>query len=102
MNGSKYEFVNAALSGGGGTAINELANVENVLMFPNPANTHGVTVSFNAKKAMDLSVNVTDVIGRTYILPSICLWFRATTCFTTPTENPPAGFTMLSSRKREG
>lgn len=98
-NGSKYEFVNAALSKTGGTAINDLANVDDVLIFPSPATGNEVTVSLNARQTMKLNVHITDAVGRIVYTSGDKTMSQGSNHFTIPTENLSGGIynVVLSS-----
>lgn len=62
-NGSKYEFVNASKNEPGGTAIQNIAGVEEISVFPNPA-ARFATLSIKATAAQAFDIQVSDMSGR--------------------------------------
>ena len=49
--------------GNSATGINENSFIENINIYPNPANT-SVTISFNSPKTENISISIIDILGR--------------------------------------
>lgn len=98
--GNKYKFINAALSKAGTPAsVNELADARDITLFPNPVYTDNVTLSFTAKKAMNLDLNISDIMGRIVYTSGKKAMIAGSNSMNIPTHNLSNGlyYVMLSS-----
>jgi hypothetical protein len=62
--GTTYKVVNARKATLPTTGIAEIAGLNEVKLFPNPAGRNGANISFDLTKATYLNINVTDMTGR--------------------------------------
>lgn len=63
VNGGSHEYVNGARHYDFETSISNIASVNNLAIFPNPATTQA-TVSFDSDKATEATILVTDAVGK--------------------------------------
>ncbi|WP_118952612.1 Omp28-related outer membrane protein [Taibaiella helva] len=63
MEGGKYEIINAEKAKSATTGINELANVAQVGIYPNPASQTAV-LSITASAQQTVNIHITDMLGR--------------------------------------
>jgi hypothetical protein len=94
-NAGKYEFVNAIKGKSGTTSIADIQGLESATLFPNP--TEGAThLQTSLKEAMNLSIRVTDPLGRVVYTSGQLKLQAGTNDLTIPTEGFSNGIYMVS------
>lgn len=100
-NGPKYEFINASLNETGTTGIETITDVQNVVLFPNPASDK-VTLAVNASAAMDVQINITDMAGRTVYTAANNKLVKGTNSFELPVAQLNAGLYNVTIISKDG
>jgi hypothetical protein len=63
QNGSKYDYVNGNDKYGFATSVENVATMQNVTVYPNPA-TEQATVAVSLDKAAEVNITLVDAVGR--------------------------------------
>lgn len=101
VEGAKHVFVNSATHYDYPASVNNVAAVENVTVFPNPA-TEKATVAFESNNTNSVNIVVTDNIGRTVYNSGDIAVNNGRTLHTINTSNFAAGVYNVSINSDNG
>lgn len=101
VEGGKHKFVNSATHYDYPASINNIAAVENVTVFPNPA-TEKTTIAFESNSTNNVNIIVTDNIGRTVYNSGNISVNNGRTLHSISTSNLAAGVYNVSVKSDNG